>query len=87
MHRPSASVAPARAPRFALCVLACGTLMLAAQAQAQTQARPQKTAAQKQEQNEKKTPTLPQVTVTGTSMATDLQTYPGSVTVVEESAL
>ena len=66
-----------RTPRFPLCVLACGALMLAAQAQAQ----PQKTAAQKQEQNEKKTPTLPQVTVTGTSMATDLQTYPGSVTV------
>ena len=76
-----------RAPRFPLCVLACGALMLAAQAQAQTQAQPQKTAAQKQEQNEKKTPTLPQVTVTGTSLATDLQTYPGSVTVIEESAL
>ena len=37
---------------------------------------------QEKEQEKEKIRNLPEVTVTGTSMATDLQTHPGSVLVI-----
>ena len=60
--------------------LACGIFVLLGQAAAH------QSAAEK-EKNREKIQTLPEVTVTGTSMATDLQTYPGSVSVVTQQQL
>ena len=64
-------------PFWRFSALACGIFLLLGQAAAQQ-------AQRAQEKDKEKVPNLPEVTVTGTSMATDLQTYPGSVSVVTE---
>ena len=67
--------------------LVCGIFVLMGQVAAQQQ------QDQKKEQAKEKIQSLPEVivkdtmTVTGTSMATDLQTYPGSVSVVTPQQL
>ena len=67
-------------PFWRFSALACGIFLLLGQAAAQQ-------AQRAQEKDKEKVPNLPEVTVTGTSMATDLQTYPGSVSVVTEQQL
>lgn len=67
-------------PFWRFSALACGIFLLLGQAAAQQ-------AQRTREKDKEKVPNLPEVTVTGTSMATDLQTYPGSVSVVTPQQL